>query len=147
MQEMWVWSLGREDPLGKGMTTHSSILAWRIPWTEQPIGLQSVGLQKSQTLLSSWAHKQMAIVRVSLLPVPSPSETLSSDQTDEVICSKCYFWIHPLAYRNSCLYSWHRTSILLFSSIWSGRIRTEHQSPVTQFLFQSSLFLCVKWMW
>ena len=45
MQETWVQSLGREDPLEKGMATHSSILAWRIPWTENPGGLQSLGLQ------------------------------------------------------------------------------------------------------
>ena len=40
LQETWVRSLGREDPLEKGMAIHSSILAWRIPWTEQPGGLQ-----------------------------------------------------------------------------------------------------------
>ena len=45
MQETWVQSLGWEDPLEKGKATHSSILAWRIPWTEEPGGLQSVGLQ------------------------------------------------------------------------------------------------------
>ena len=42
-QEMWVQSLGPEDPLEEGMATHSSILAWRIPQTEEPGGLQSVG--------------------------------------------------------------------------------------------------------
>ena len=46
MQETQVRSLGQEDPLEKGMATHSSILAWRIPWTEEPGGLQSMGLQK-----------------------------------------------------------------------------------------------------
>ena len=46
-----VRSLGRDDPLEKGMATYSSILAWRIPWTEEPGGLQSMGLQ-SQTQLS-----------------------------------------------------------------------------------------------
>ena len=46
MQETWVRSLGWEDPLEKGMATHSSILAWRIPWTEEPGGLQSMGLQR-----------------------------------------------------------------------------------------------------
>ena len=49
---MWdtqVPSQGWEDPLEKGMATHSSILAWRIPWTEEPGGLQTMGLQKSQT--------------------------------------------------------------------------------------------------
>ena len=42
-QEMGVQSLGGEDPLKEGMATHSSILAWRIPWTEEPGGLQSLG--------------------------------------------------------------------------------------------------------
>ena len=45
MQEMWVQSLDLEDPLEEGMATHSSILAWRIPWTEEPGGLQFVGSQ------------------------------------------------------------------------------------------------------
>ena len=45
-QETWVGSLGWEDPLGKEMAIHSSILAWEIPWTEEPGGLQSRGLQR-----------------------------------------------------------------------------------------------------
>ena len=49
MQETWVRSLGREDPLEKEMAAHSSILAWRIPWTEEPGGLQSMGSQESDT--------------------------------------------------------------------------------------------------
>ena len=48
IQETWVQSLGREDSMQKGMSTQSSILVWRIPWTEEPGGLQSMGLQ-SQT--------------------------------------------------------------------------------------------------
>ena len=44
-QEIWVQSLGQEDPLEKGMATHSSILAWEIPWTEEHGGLQSTGSQ------------------------------------------------------------------------------------------------------
>ena len=44
--ETWVLSLGWEDPLEKEMATHSSILAWRIPWTEEPGGLQSTGSQR-----------------------------------------------------------------------------------------------------
>ena len=51
MQEMWVRSLGQEDPLEKDMVTHSSILAWEIPQTEGPGGLQSVGSQESDTHL------------------------------------------------------------------------------------------------
>ena len=47
VQETWVRSLSREDPLEKEMTTHSSVLAWRIPWMEEPGGLQSTGSQES----------------------------------------------------------------------------------------------------
>ena len=46
MQETWVRSRGQEDPLEKEMATHSSILAWTIPWAEEPGGLQSAGLQR-----------------------------------------------------------------------------------------------------
>ena len=51
MQETQVQSLGREDPLEEEMATHSSILAWRIPWTEEPGGLQYIGIIKSRTQL------------------------------------------------------------------------------------------------
>ena len=46
VQETWVLTLGQEDPLEKGMATYSSILAWRIPWSEKPGGPQSIGLQR-----------------------------------------------------------------------------------------------------
>ena len=52
MQETWVWSLGWEDPLEKAMTTHSSSLAWRSPWTEEPGRLQSM---RSQRVRHNWA--------------------------------------------------------------------------------------------
>ena len=55
---MQVLSLGQEDPLEEGTATHSSILAWRIPWTEEPGGLQSTGLQRvehhSSSLANTW---------------------------------------------------------------------------------------------
>ena len=49
MQETWVQSVGWKDPLEKGVATHSSILAWRIPWTEEPGGLQVHGVVNSLT--------------------------------------------------------------------------------------------------
>ena len=54
-QEMWVWSIGQEDPLEKIMAAHSSILAWEIPWTEESDGLQSMGLQR---VGHDWVTKQ-----------------------------------------------------------------------------------------
>ena len=57
VKETWVWSLGWEDPLEEGMATHSSTLAWRIPWTEEPGGLQSTG---SQRVRHNWVTKPSA---------------------------------------------------------------------------------------
>ena len=53
MQEIRVQSLGWEDPLEKKMATHSSILAWKTPWTEEPGGLQSMGSQR----MTSWTER------------------------------------------------------------------------------------------
>ena len=58
VQEMWVWSLGQEDPLEEDTATHSIILAGEIPWTEEPGGLQSVETQ-SRTQLSNLAQTHM----------------------------------------------------------------------------------------
>ena len=72
MQETQVWSLGQKDPLEKGMTTRSSILAWRIPWTEESGELQSMG---SQRVRHDWATNTHTCL---LLPwnyiPPSPDE-------------------------------------------------------------------------
>ena len=62
-QEIQVWSLGREDPLEKGMATHSSILAWRIPQTEDPGGLQSMGLHRAGY---NWSNLALMILAMSL---------------------------------------------------------------------------------
>ena len=58
MQETQVQSLSQEDPLEKEMAAHSNILAWRIPWTEEPGGLQSMGVTKGRIRLSEGGHKK-----------------------------------------------------------------------------------------
>ena len=65
MWETWVQSLGGEDPLEEGMATHSSILAWRIPWTEEPGGLQSTGMQGAGD--DRVSTSQLSLYLVSLL--------------------------------------------------------------------------------
>ena len=57
VQEMQGWSLGQEDPLEEEMATHSSILAWKIPWTEEPGRLQSMGCKESD--MTEQAHMQV----------------------------------------------------------------------------------------
>ena len=59
MQETWVQSLGQEDPLEQEMATHSCILAWEIPWQEEPRGLQSMGLQR---VGHDWAYTYVSLV-------------------------------------------------------------------------------------
>ena len=75
MQETWVQSLDQQDSLGKGMATHSSILAWRIPWTEEPGGLYIVhGVTKSWTLANAFPIPvENALLPTSQTPhIPSP---------------------------------------------------------------------------
>ena len=86
MKETWVWSLGWEDPLEKGMTNHSSILVWRIPWTEELGGLQStrwsrVGYDRMTNILT------LTLFRTSRehVVVQLPSRVRLCDPTD---CSK-----------------------------------------------------------
>ena len=63
MQGTWVRSLGWEDPLEKGMATHSSIPAWRIPWTEESVGLQSMG---SQRVGHDWSMYTLTFIYLAL---------------------------------------------------------------------------------
>ena len=73
--EMWILSLSREDPLEKGVATHSSILAWRIPWTEEPGRLQSMGSQRVGHDLATKQQQQQQII-VQRQDVYSMAESL-----------------------------------------------------------------------
>ena len=68
LQETQVGSLGREDPLEEGIATHSGILAWTIPWTEEPDRLQSMGLQKSWTQLRQLSKHTCIGLLVTFVP-------------------------------------------------------------------------------
>jgi len=97
VQETRVGSLGWEDPLKKGMATHSSILAWRIPQTEEPGRLQSMGVTKSQTQLSDifftfTSHDQnlLCLLRTLLYALHSHSITYTFEKTENVLKSGSY---------------------------------------------------------
>ena len=64
---MWVPSLGREDPLKKGMETHSNIVTWRIPWTEESDGLQFIGSQRVGHERLSTQHTQLSHLPITFL--------------------------------------------------------------------------------
>ena len=73
MQDVRVQSWGQEDPLEEEMATHSSILAWKIQWTEEPDGLRSMGSQKSWTRLDTSAFSTLQRLGAPNHPPPPPS--------------------------------------------------------------------------
>ena len=98
--ETWVWSLGREGPLEEGMATHSSNLAWKIPWMEEPARLQSTGSQ-SRTRLSDFTFT----FRFSLTAIPATDTTTATTSTETFTefllgtrdCSVWSIWILVLS--------------------------------------------------
>ena len=106
MQETRVWSLGQEDPLEKHMATHSSILAWRIPWTEEPGRLQSMGLQRVR---HNWALS--TIFFHTFLPLMSHFTTLS--------IISFHFSACPSDEKIECIFSntgWNQNHLLKFNT-------------------------------
>ena len=83
MQETWVQSLGREDLLEKEMATHSSILAWKIPWMEKPGRLQFMGSQEPDVTSLSLSLSFMDDKRVSLRPSGSVVKNLPASTGDQ----------------------------------------------------------------
>ena len=77
MQETWVQSLSQANPLEKGMATHSNILAWRIPWTEEPGGLQSMGSQRIGHGLATKQQQGQEQVSLSFRTQWGPSSQIS----------------------------------------------------------------------
>ena len=98
------WSLGQEDPLEEGMATHSSILAWRIPWTEDPGGLQSIGL-KSQTWLKLLSMH--ICMNSKLLLNAFLSSSIRRELIDSIFCIIFFIFLQILAIhsRMTCLKS------------------------------------------
>ena len=105
MQETWVWSLDGKDPLEKGIAIHSSILAWRIPWTEEPGGLQSMG---SQRVRHEWATntstfrlpgsscgntKKQINNNPEISPAINNNPNQSEDDLRSLECPISYLWV------------------------------------------------------
>ena len=87
LQETWVQSLGQEDPLEEGMATHSSIVSWRIPWTEEPGGLQTTGAQRVRYDWSNLIHTRELVNAISTVPEQRERPTVS---LNGIICYRNY---------------------------------------------------------
>ena len=110
VQEMRVQSLGQEDPLEKGMTTHSSVLAWEIPWTEEPGRLQSMGLQRVRHHREPNTFFFLTLCEKTLSHIPLTSWMLLN-------CSAGQELFIPF-------YRWGNWVVSLRSYHWSHRVRT-----------------------
>ena len=122
MQETEVQSLGQEDPLQKEMATHSSILPWYIPWTEEPGGLQSMGSQESDTIW--WLSHQHHVCWLSRTREPPVTERRWSGRRavrgqtvkkSGVLMGEFGRWVshcHSILPRDRVLYRWQGQSTL-----------------------------------
>ena len=116
MQETQVQSLGWEDPLEKGMTTHSSILAWRIPWTEEPGMLQSVGSYRVRPdwqltlslFLSSW-YVQLYHVATDRSSLCNKHPTISRETNSEYLMMSPV----PVGLWHLCSGAWHGEALAI----------------------------------
>ena len=102
---MQVQSLGQEDPLEEGMAIHSTILAWRIPWTETPRGLQFTGSQRSRTQLSDWACQYHGVDEFCAWPPTGLQPKFSGNnlQTSKELASTLILtWVYFLKSRVAC---------------------------------------------
>ena len=133
VQEIWVQFLGREDPLEEGMATHSSILAWRIPWTEEPGGLQSMGLQRVGW---DWVTKHTLMLHICL-----PWRLVTKDRSSTVS-----LWVWAQSCREGARFgnlpTWSvlRKSLTfsLLGALWSACSFTSGKRKKAMF-FQDSL--------
>ena len=118
MQEPWVWPLDWEDPLEKEMATHSSILAWEIPWTEEPGGLQSLGSHRVGHDYSDLAQHSALIIACYL---PSPYQP-SSICPGGLLCSAMTGSVYSSNYKPEQV-----PKYLLSSSTWDKELSVRNR--------------------
>ena len=93
IQEIWVWSLGQQDPPEEEMAAHSSILAWRIPWTDEPGRLQSMGVAKNRVRLSNWVSTHTQLMEAST----SKQRKFPHHEATDFGVQQTWTWMSPLA--------------------------------------------------
>ena len=101
LQETWVWSLGWEDTLEKEIATHSSILAWRIPWIEEPDGLQSMGSQEPDSSLLGFYRQEYWSELSFSSPGDLPDPGIEPGSPGLNPCLHCRQILYWLSYKGS----------------------------------------------
>ena len=120
IQETWVLSLGWEDPLEKGMATHSNILAWRIPWTEEPGELESMGLQNIRedwmmnVMTYDVAHLSMCLISFS----DEASVKIFGPLKNWIVFSYCWIFSVLSIFWITILYQVNLLQTFFFPTLW-----------------------------
>ena len=141
VQETRVWSLGGEDPLEKGMTTQSGIVAWRIPWTEEPGGLQSMGSQELDTTERLTLWRNSAVILWVIFSYYAYLIFSLNFQLDDN-CFTTLYWFLPYINTNQTIKPWYAESSYTLSQrevLCVGAVKL-----VLVFLF---LLLWKDWCW
>ena len=147
MQETRVRSLGQEDPLEKGMVTHSSILAWRIPWIEEPGGLQSIGLQR---VGHNWPTNTNTLENKNKDNFSQKANTNHLDSPAFTVLKRLWTHLSYSSRRMEMLLEWIVGSISKKSRIWCGIIAPSSissarlKNPWKQATNQTHSFLIIK---
>ena len=129
MQDTWVWSLGQEDPLEKKMATHSSILVRRIPWTEEPGGLWSVGLQRVRHEWSDFTWIHVAVNSYNHKKQALPSSNLHSNGRNREQSNRDGYNSLGLPCRVECVRgAWGRGVAVTAVVAWSTAVAVEMET-------------------
>ena len=134
-EQMWVRSLDQEDPLEEYMVTHSITLAWRIPWTEEPDGLQSIGLQSQTRLKLLSMHAWMNICQ-SQFPNSSHHSSLGNQKFDLYICDFTFKWYYMI-FSNILIF------LFLTSPVWQSLSPSTSLEMTLFYFFLWLTFHCV----
>ena len=126
MQEMWVWSLGQEDSLEKEMAIHSSTIAWKIPWTEEPGRLQSM---PSQRVRHDWATSISFFLSIGDISLPTICLEITRPHTSFKHC-----WVTIFPSKSISIWPWKPAITILSLNLpsvfqWSGSIFSK-SSPI-----------------
>ena len=140
---MQVWSLGWENPLEESMATHSSILVWRIPWTEEPDGLQSIG---SQRVRDSWINTAQPSIEVQTLAfcICTLSSITTSISSSLLLCLYLEYLSKPrdlpqVKYPIRRRTIWNGQSIIYHGQTFSFKYIGTHVPPTPSFYSLISL--------
>ena len=142
---MLVWSLGQEDPLKEGMATHVSVLAWRIPWTKAPGGLESIRLHRVRHDWNKLTHTHTCTISSKLNTVPS-ERSFEAVQSKVLLCWAFLQWIN-LCHLFHCIFHHWKLSHSIISTFIFYLPSLQGNLPEDRLHFSSTMVRTPSGIW